>query len=58
MDAAGTSGASDASLLEIATSDSDAVVRQLVTSDPSLSALEVTGAQLEDAFLAMTGTNH
>jgi len=54
MDAAGTSGASDASLLEIATSDSDAVVRQLVTSDPSLSALEVTGAQLEDAFLAMT----
>jgi ABC-2 type transport system ATP-binding protein len=54
MDAASTSGANDTSLLEIATSDSDAVVRQLVTSDPSLSALEVTGAQLEDAFLAMT----
>jgi ABC-2 type transport system ATP-binding protein len=51
---AGTSGTNDASLLEIATSDSDAVVRQLITGDPYLSALEVTGAQLEDAFLAMT----
>jgi len=41
--------------IEISTSDSDRVVRQLVTRDPSLSGLEVTGAQLEDAFLAMTG---
>jgi ABC-2 type transport system ATP-binding protein len=40
--------------MEINTSDSDHVVRQLVTRDPSLAGLEVTAAQLEDAFLAMT----
>ncbi len=53
-EANGTSDTNGRVLLEIATSDSDAVVRQLITGDPSLSALEVTGAQLEDAFLAMT----
>jgi ABC-2 type transport system ATP-binding protein len=44
----------DGDTVEISTTDSDIVVRQLVMLDPSLANLEVTGAQLEDAFLALT----
>jgi ABC-2 type transport system ATP-binding protein len=51
----GVAGARDAGdAIEISTSDSDIVVRELVMRDPSLAGLEVTSAQLEDAFLAMT----
>lgn len=50
----GVAGARDAGdAVEIATTDSDAVVRELVMRDASLAGLEVTGAQLEDAFLAL-----
>jgi ABC-2 type transport system ATP-binding protein len=39
---------------DITTANADGVVRELFTRDPTLSALEVSGAQLEDAFLALT----
>jgi ABC-2 type transport system ATP-binding protein len=39
---------------ELLTSAAESVVRELLARDPSLSALEVTGAALEDAFLAVT----
>jgi len=38
------------------TSDAEAVVKELMRLDPSLTDLEVTGAGLEEAFLALTGT--
>lgn len=41
------------------TSQAEAVVLQLLTLDPTLTDLEVTGAGLEEAFLALTGdANH
>ena len=40
--------------VEITTSSSDAVVRELLSRDPSLSGLEITSAGLEEAFLAIT----
>lgn len=36
------------------TSEAESVVRQLLTLDPTLTDLEVTGAGLEEAFLALT----
>jgi len=41
----------------IATTDSDAVVRALMARDPSLSSLEIAGADLEEAFIALTERN-
>lgn len=41
--------------VEITTSDSDAVVRELIVRDPSVSSLEVVSAGLEEAFLALKG---
>jgi ABC-2 type transport system ATP-binding protein len=41
--------------VEITTSDSDAVVRELFARDPSVSDLEVVAAGLEEAFLALKG---
>ena len=43
-----------AGLLEIQTTDSDALVRELLRLDPTLTNLEVTTAGLEEAFLALT----
>lgn len=40
---------------ELFTTDSDAVVRELVTSGTDFSELEVVSASLEEAFVALTG---
>ncbi len=45
---------SDGDLHELFTSDSDAVVRELVTSGAEFSDLEVVSASLEEAFVALT----
>ncbi|HKS22091.1 MAG TPA: ABC transporter ATP-binding protein [Thermoanaerobaculia bacterium] len=42
---------------EIATTDSDALVRTLLARDPSLSNIEIAGADLEEAFVALTERN-
>ncbi|HEY6770003.1 MAG TPA: ABC transporter ATP-binding protein [Candidatus Sulfotelmatobacter sp.] len=44
----------DREAVEIHTSQAEPVVRELLRQDASLSGLEVTGAGLEDAFLALT----
>jgi len=44
----------DGATLEILASAGDEAVRELLALDPTLSALEVCGAGLEDAFLALT----
>jgi len=44
----------DGSTLEILTSRSEALVRELLGRDPALADLEVTGARLEEAFLSLT----
>lgn len=41
--------------IEITTSDSDSIVRELFARDPGVSNLEVISAGLEDAFLALKG---
>ena len=41
-------------LLEIQTTDADALVRELFRLDPSVTNLEITSAGLEEAFLALT----
>ena len=43
------------SSVELLTRDADLVVRTLLARDPELCDLEVTGAALEDVFLALTG---
>ncbi len=45
---------SDRGTLVIRAVEADAVVRELLQRDPSLSGLEVTSAGLDDAFLALT----
>jgi ABC-2 type transport system ATP-binding protein len=40
---------------EMLTARAEALVRELMNMDPALSDLEVTGAGLEEAFLALTG---
>jgi ABC-2 type transport system ATP-binding protein len=45
----------DGAAIEIMTSESDRVVHELMRRDPTLSSLEISGAGLEDAFLALTG---
>ena len=42
-------------LVELFASEAERAVRELLARDPSLSALEVRGADLEEAFLALTG---
>jgi len=42
---------------EIATTDSDAVVRALLVRDPALANIEIAGADLEEAFVALTERN-
>ena len=44
----------DGAVTEVLTSNSEAVVRELLARDRSLSNLEVTGAGLEEAFLSLT----
>ena len=53
-----TSATRDAFTTEILTSNSDAVVRELLAQDAKLSNLEVTSAGLEEAFLTLTHTTH
>lgn len=49
-----TSVRQDGTMIEMLASDGDAVVRELLARDQSLSNLEVTGAGLEEAFLSLT----
>lgn len=42
-------------LVELFASEAERAVRELLHRDPSLSALEVRGADLEEAFLTLTG---
>ncbi|MGH7444435.1 MAG: hypothetical protein ACREKM_06145, partial [Longimicrobiales bacterium] len=44
----------DDDMTTILTASAEDVVRELLMADPSLSGLEVAGAALEDAFLALT----
>ncbi len=44
-------------LTEVFTNDADRAVRELLARDPALSGLEVEGADLEEAFLALTGAD-
>jgi ABC-2 type transport system ATP-binding protein len=44
----------DKAAVEVLTSEAEAVVRELLARDPGLRELEVTGAGIEDAFLALT----
>jgi ABC-2 type transport system ATP-binding protein len=41
--------------LEVLASHAEPVVRELLARDPGLADLEVAGAGLEEAFLALTG---
>ncbi|HYS55096.1 MAG TPA: ABC transporter ATP-binding protein [Thermoanaerobaculia bacterium] len=49
-----TSATRDGVIMEVLTSNSEAVVRELLARDRSLSNLEVTSAGLEEAFLSLT----
>ena len=44
----------DGAAVEVLTNHAEDVSRELLQSDPSLSGLEITGAGLEEAFLAIT----
>jgi ABC-2 type transport system ATP-binding protein len=44
----------DGASLEILASDAEHVARELLMRDDGLSGLEISGAGLEDAFLALT----
>ncbi|HEX7139908.1 MAG TPA: ABC transporter ATP-binding protein [Vicinamibacterales bacterium] len=46
----------DDDALLIGTPASDAVIRELLSRDPSLAGIEITNAGLEEAFLALTGS--
>ncbi len=45
----------DGELTELFAAEAEPLVRELLGRDPRLSALEVRGADLEEAFLALTG---
>jgi ABC-2 type transport system ATP-binding protein len=47
--------ARDGELVELLAAEAEPVIRELLRRDPALSALEVRGADLEEAFLALTG---
>ena len=53
-----TSVTREGSTTQILTSNSEAVVRELLARDGSLSNLEVTSAGLEEAFLTLTHNTH
>jgi len=44
--------------IEIVAAAAEPVVRLLLSRDPDLSGLDVRGAGLEEAFLALTGSDH
>jgi len=44
----------DGAMTELLVAEAESVVREMLVRDPRLSGLEVTGAGLEDAFLALT----
>ena len=44
----------DGAAVELLTSDAEGVVRALLSADPALGGLEVSGAGLEEAFLTLT----
>jgi ABC-2 type transport system ATP-binding protein len=46
----------DRDALEIRATQAEPILRELLMRDPELSAIEVTSAGLEEAFLALTGT--
>jgi ABC-2 type transport system ATP-binding protein len=48
----------DRDALEIRAAQAEPILRELLMRDPGLSAIEVTSAGLEEAFLALTGTTH
>jgi ABC-2 type transport system ATP-binding protein len=47
----------DGEVIELFTNEADHAVRELLARDPGLSGLEVQGADLEEAFLALTGAD-
>ncbi|MGA7908396.1 MAG: ABC transporter ATP-binding protein, partial [Candidatus Sulfotelmatobacter sp.] len=47
----------DREAVEIHATEAEAVVRELLLRDPGLSALEISSAGLEEAFLALTRDN-
>jgi ABC-2 type transport system ATP-binding protein len=51
-----TSVRAEAGCVEIMAANPESVVRTLLNGDPALSNLEISGAALEDAFLALTET--
>jgi ABC-2 type transport system ATP-binding protein len=48
----------DRDALEIHAAEAEPILRELLMRDTRLSAIEVTSAGLEEAFLALTGTNN
>jgi ABC-2 type transport system ATP-binding protein len=44
----------DGAAVELLTSDAEALARELLARDASLAGLEITGAGLEEAFMALT----
>jgi ABC-2 type transport system ATP-binding protein len=48
----------DRDALEIHAAEAEAILRELLMRDTRLSGIEVTSAGLEEAFLALTGTNN
>jgi ABC-2 type transport system ATP-binding protein len=46
----------DGAATELLTHEAERVARELLMADPDLSGLEITGAGLEEAFLALTST--
>jgi ABC-2 type transport system ATP-binding protein len=49
-----TSVRMDGDVLVLLASDAEAVTRELLTHDPALTGLEITRANLEDAFVEIT----
>ena len=47
----------DREAVEIHSGEAESVVRELLVLDPLLSALEISSAGLEEAFLALTKDN-
>jgi ABC-2 type transport system ATP-binding protein len=45
----------DGTAVELLTGDAEGLARDLLARDPSLAGLEITGAGLEEAFMALTG---
>jgi ABC-2 type transport system ATP-binding protein len=48
----------DRDALEIRAAQAEPIIRELLMRDPGLSGLDVTSAGLEEAFLALTGSNN